>query len=119
MYLLDTDILIDHLRGHRSLEDVARACACTVDDFCVSLITVVELYAGKHGTQNVDELLKDFPTIFISHDIAKRAGELRRQYGLGIGDAIVSATVLLEHIAVVTRNLRHFSLVKGIETRTP
>jgi len=119
MYLLDSDILVDHLRGRRSLEALARELSCALNHFQTSLISVVELYTGKYDTTNVERLLSYLPHILISLETAKMAGELRRKYGLGVGDAIIAATALKERLVLVTRNLRHFSQIEGLDLRSP
>jgi predicted nucleic acid-binding protein len=111
--LLDTDILIDHLRGHRrlSLSDPNQA---------ISVVTRCELFAGR----NVDEpalrrTLSVLEEIAVDGAIAESAGRVRRAAGIPVPDALIAATALEHGMAVMTRNRRHFELVSGLALRSP
>lgn len=106
--LVDTDVLIDHLRGVRRFEpgsDVVR----------YSVVTRAELYAGR-GTEEarVDTLLSAFAELPVDRSIAERAGRLRREYGLRLPDALIAATALEFDLHLVTRNRRDFEPVGGL-----
>ena len=79
--LVDTDILIDYLRGHAS---AVRFVTDRVDDIVVSAISVAELYAGVRGGSEGSEwrTLANFLELLhvepISGEVAKRGGLYRR-----------------------------------------
>ncbi|MGA2164560.1 MAG: type II toxin-antitoxin system VapC family toxin [Solirubrobacteraceae bacterium] len=109
--LLDTDVLIDHMRGRRHL---------VTDKTAVSVVTRSELFAGDERHEAaVDELLEDCEEIEVSPEIARRAGRIKRQTGLQIADAMIAATALEHGLPLMTRNRRHFERVAGLELRTP
>lgn len=109
--LLDTDVLIDHLRGHRHLE---------TGDTAISVITRTELLAGDERQEvSVDALLEDCDEVGIDPEIARRAGRVKRQTGLQIADALIAATALERKLPLMTRNRRHFSQVAGLRLHTP
>ena len=106
--LVDTDILIDHLRGVRRFEpgtDVVR----------YSVVTRAELYAGR-GTEEgrVDTLLAPFDELAVDRTVAERAGRLRREHGLRLPDALIAATALEFDLRLLTRNRRDFESVSGL-----
>jgi predicted nucleic acid-binding protein len=106
--LVDSDILIDHLRGARRFEpgsDVVR----------YSVVTRAELYAG-HGTDEarVDRLLAAFGELPVDRAIAERAGRLRRDHGLRLPDALIAATAIGSGLALLTRNRRDFESVEEL-----
>jgi tRNA(fMet)-specific endonuclease VapC len=106
--LLDTDVLIDHLRGHRRLDLVDPA-------WRISVVTRCELFAGRNTDerrlrQTLDQL-DEFP---VNRVIAESAGRIRRATQLAVADALIAATALEQQISLMTRNRRHFELVPGL-----
>jgi hypothetical protein len=109
--LLDSDVLIDHLRGRRHLQTVGLA---------ISVITRTELYAGPEREEPaVETLLAELDEIQVDATIARRAGRIQRATGLKIADALIAATALEHGMKVMTRNRRHFERVAGLELQTP
>lgn len=111
--MLDTDVLIDHLRGHRrlNLSDPSQA---------ISVVTRCELFAGR----NVDEpalrrTLSVLEEISVDDAIAESAGRVRRTAGIPVPDALIAATALQHDMAVMTRNRRHFEQVSGLALCAP
>jgi tRNA(fMet)-specific endonuclease VapC len=109
--LLDTDVLIDHLRGYRRLGK---------DNTAISVITRTELFAGGEREEDaVDTLLEDCEEVVVDASIARRAGRIKRHTGLKIADALIAATALEHDLPLMTRNLRHFERVAGLTVRSP
>ncbi len=110
--LIDSDILVDHLRGHR------RFTAGT-DEVFVSVITRAELFAGRATEERrVRQLLEPFSEVSVDASIAERAGRLRRGPGVRLPDAIIAATALEHRLALATRNVRDFAGVRGLRLRS-
>ena len=107
--LVDTDVLIDHLRGARRL---------TVDESiegCCSVMTRLELFVGRVADEpRVETLLRGFVHVDVDSGIAAEAGRLRRDTRLDVPDAVIAATALIHKLPLLTRNWRHFSRVKGL-----
>lgn len=109
--LLDTDVLIDHLRGHRQL---------VAEDAAISVVTRAELSAGDERQEPaIRALLGDYDEVDIDRRIAQRAGRVKRQTGLKIADALIAATALERELPLMTRNRRHFERVAGLAVRAP
>lgn len=111
--LVDSDVLVDHLRGHRRFERGA-------DDLYVSAVTRAELFSGR-GTEErrVRGLLNSMTDLPIDVAIAERAGRIRRQSPVRLPDALIAATAIEHRLTLVTRNLREFASIKGLRVRTP
>lgn len=111
--LVDTDVLIDHLRGHRAFEPGS-------DRVFSSVITRGELFAGT-GTDEeaVRRLLAPLIEIPVDRDLAEEAGRLRRTTRIALPDAVIAATALSLRVPLVTRNKRDFGLVRGLRVRSP
>ncbi len=111
--LIDTDVLIDHLRGARALEPGDGGLACSV-------VTRCELFAGRRVDEDgVRRLLADFSEIPVDRQVAEQAGRIRRAAGLRTPDALIAATALAAGLTLVTRNARDFDRVPGLEVRPP
>ena len=113
--LLDTDILIDYLRGHPIAQSLF---AKLPDDCAVSVVSVAELHAGvREGAerQALDTLLGTFALIDLNPAIAAHGGLLRpdwgRTHGSGLSDAIIAATVLATSRVLLTLNGKHFPML--------
>ncbi|KFD40495.1 nucleotide-binding protein [Peptococcaceae bacterium SCADC1_2_3] len=120
--LLDTSVLIDHLRKHRPSTEFLKTVHKNEITAVISTITEMELYAGKSMQDPAKEaaalkLLELFDTVAVTSSIALQAGALLRQYrqhGLTPIDAIIAGTAIEEEATLVTRNIRHFRMIEGI-----
>lgn len=94
--LLDTDVLVDYIRG------VPEAVTCLEsrkEVFLISAVTVGELYAGvREGRERkaLDAFMGAFEIVVLDASLAERGGLLRRDYGkshgTGLADALIAAS---------------------------
>ena len=110
--LVDTDVLIDHLRGHRQLRPEGRRLA-------VSVISRCELFAGRDQPDVLGALLSAMIELAVDARIAELAGVTRRQYQIATPDALIAATALVHGVPLMTRNRSHFDAVDGLEVLAP
>ena len=121
-YLVDTDVLIDFLRGVKgSYKFVSRIIE---EGSAISAITVAELLSGKRTAdparrRYVLALISKFTVIPLDREIGITAGELRRDYGVKIGDAAIAATALAHNLTLITRNIRDFSRIPNLAVKVP
>ncbi|MEA3358132.1 MAG: type II toxin-antitoxin system VapC family toxin [Thermodesulfobacteriota bacterium] len=116
--LLDTDVLVDFLRGHRKAVAFVNAQS---DRIILSSIVVAELYAGVKGDAE-QVALEDFISLFrvipVDTEIAKAGGLYKRDYakshGIGLADAILAATAEAENAELKTLNTKHYPMLKGL-----
>ena len=110
--LVDTDVLIDHMRGYRRLDIGAH--------MSISIVTRTELYAGHQRNEPaVEALLGRMGEFDVDSDIARRAGRIKRDTGLQTADALIAATALAHQFPLMTRNRRHFERVAGLILHDP
>ncbi len=118
-YLLDTDILIEYIRG----QGQAIAYIDELDgDLLVSATTVGALYAGVRNTaeqQRMDDFLSAMLLIPVDQAIAKQGGLYRQQYGIshgtGLVDALIAASADIVGATLVTFNRRHFPMTADLQ----
>jgi predicted nucleic acid-binding protein len=111
--LLDSDVLVDHLRGHRRL-------VAGVDEFHVSVISRAELFSGRGAEERrIRRLLATLTDVPVDAAIAERAGRLRRGTSRRLPDALIASTALEHRLTLVTRNLRDFESIRGLKVRAP
>jgi predicted nucleic acid-binding protein len=116
--VLDTTVLIDHLRGH---EPARRFLASLGEVPSCSEITRVEVIRGLRSDERraADFLMATIDWVPVDEAIARRAGELGRRYrrshpGLAAADLLIASTA--EHLgaSVATSNVRDFPMFPGL-----
>ena len=110
--LVDTDVLIDHLRGERRLRSEGRRLG-------VSVVSRCELFAGRDEPTVLRSLLRAMIELPIDAAIAELAGVTRRETGIATPDALIAATALIHRLPLMTRNRRHFQPVSGLQVLAP
>ncbi|MBL8198904.1 MAG: type II toxin-antitoxin system VapC family toxin [Chromatiales bacterium] len=116
--LIDTDVLIDYLRGQT---DAVAFLRKTKRALRVSSATVAELYVGvREGTE--DDVLERFlgllEVVEITSGIARRAGLWRRDFGkshgTGLMDALIAASAESSGSTLVTLNDKHYPMLESV-----
>ncbi|OGG72982.1 hypothetical protein A3A38_04545 [Candidatus Kaiserbacteria bacterium RIFCSPLOWO2_01_FULL_53_17] len=117
-YLLDTNAVIYYVGGEpRALETMRPLMLTDEHTFILPSIVVTELWSGKQAlvdAKAIEEFLETLLMFPLDVPLAKSAGELRRNYNLSIGDAIVAATTIAFDATLLTRNVRDFKKVPGL-----
>lgn len=119
-YLLDTGIVLRHLRGNRRVVTLLRTLGRT-ERLSISVITRLEVYAGMHEEERqvTQKLLSRFLTYNLDAAVADRSGELvrhmrSREYMLSIPDTIIAATAVQHHLIPITLNQKDFAGTPGL-----
>lgn len=112
--LLDTNVVIDFLRGHDSAVLLMRALIAPP---AVSTVTVTEIFAGLKNRKEeagAEAFFGDALLLSIGPDIAQRAGVFVRHYGashgIDIPDALIAATAEHHRLPLATLNVKHFPM---------
>jgi len=117
--LIDTDVMIDFLRGHPKAVALVKKHSSRI---ILSSIVIAELYAGVRGDEELDtldNLVSLFRVIPVSPSLARAGGLNKRDYskahGVGLADAIVAATCEAENAELKTLNIKHYPMLKGLK----
>lgn len=117
MILVDSDVIIAHLRGYQAATTWLRSARQRTGRLATSAVSVVEIAGGMRSPERkeVTRLLASLHIIPVSERIAWRAAEYMRTHrrahaGIGLGDYLIAATVDIEGLEFATLNVRHFPM---------
>jgi len=112
--LLDTDVLIDLLRGrndtHAFMVEATRHAVP-----CCSVISVAEIHAGMRPAESASTtaLLDALVIVPVSRQIAEVAGQFKaraRIRRLELADCLIAATAFTEGASLATGNVRDYPM---------
>ena len=121
MKLLDTSVAIDHLRGARPPVELLTQLVEAAESLLASEIVRFELLAGVRD-RKVDALELFFSALSwvpVGEEVARTAAALTRGHrralsGIDDADYLIAATALLLDAELLTTNVRHFPMLKGL-----
>lgn len=112
--VLDTDVLIDVLRGREAarsfLQDVANRFVP-----CCSVISVAELFVGMRPEEETGTriLLDALVVLPVTSEIAEVAGRFKNRTTsrrLELADCLIAATVFVEGATLATGNVKDYPM---------
>ncbi|MDR2555453.1 MAG: type II toxin-antitoxin system VapC family toxin [Fibromonadaceae bacterium] len=119
-YLLDTCILVDFLRGNKSIYDILINNKDV--NLSISTITMMELMLGAFNKKEVLYIQKAFSNIniiYINEEISKLGQKLlvnyNKSHNLLIDDALIAATSLVTKLDLMTYNKADFQYIPNIK----
>jgi len=119
--LIDTDILINFLRGKNRAREFLSSLVEDVTVYC-SVITVAEIFAGmrEHEKQQTVDLLDSLNIVAVSRPIAEKAGMYKshtRTQTLELDDCFIAATAYILQATLATGNTKHYPMDDINKTR--
>ena len=122
MILVDSDVLICHLRGMEVARDWLLETRRQHGPLATSVVGIAEISGGMRSGErrSVTRLLDSLQAVPVNPAIAWRAGELRRthhrsHHTIGTADYLIAATALVTGYELATLNVRHFPMIEGLE----
>lgn len=116
--LVDTDVLIDYLRGDSCAEEFLES---NPDAVFISSITIAELYQGViEGEERtaLDSMISAFTILPVTEEIAKEGGLICRKYrkthNSGLADCLIAATARRHDLPLISLNLKHFPMLENV-----
>lgn len=121
MVLVDTDVLVDILRGQSDAAETLDRLSAT-DSLATSIVTRMELISGYRNKDDLGEvgrLLRRFKVIPVNEGVSESAARLLEEYrlshGLLIPAAFIAATAMHHDAGLLTRNIKHFAYLSELK----
>ncbi len=115
-FLLDSDVIIWHLRGRKEVTEMLRDLQRSGLPAC-SALSVLEVLLGlKKGEEDkTDRFLGSLRIFDVNREIANEAAKLIREYKakgvtLDLPDAVIASTCILYDLILVTYNTKHYPI---------
>lgn len=123
-YLWDTNTVIYYLQqqfppsAEKFIDNVLRNSLPAI-----SAITEIELLCWKTPAKKDVEVLHDFikdALVFeLEKDIKFKTADIRKAYKIKLPDAVIAATAMAYELTLLTRNVRDFKIIKGLNLINP
>jgi tRNA(fMet)-specific endonuclease VapC len=128
-YLVDTDWIINYLKGHNKTVNVLGALHG--DGLAISVVSFSEIYEGIYYFENpkrkklegdFKNFLEGVMVLDVDEDIGKKFGQLRaklRKKGNLIDnfDLLIASTAICYNLVLLSENVRHFNRVEGLQLK--
>jgi len=115
--LVDSDVLIEHLRGRTAARDWLVSARQSSGPLAISVVSLTEIAGGMRQpqTREVMRLLGSMQRFEVTEQVAWRAATFMQKYrrshsGIGLGDYLIAATALAEGLELATLNISHYPM---------
>ena len=123
MVILDTNIIIDHLRQPPKKSKLIKFLERHPEESLgISIISIQELYEGKStkSREKENQLLSTINSLEIipyTYDVAKLAGSIARDldWPIGLADMTIAATTILNVGELFTLNKKDFLGIENLK----
>ncbi len=122
LLVIDTSVLIDHLRGDPRAVGRLRDAIASGDDLWSVTPVRTEILAGARSGEElvIGRLLERLRWLDVTVELADDAGALARTYlrshpDVDTVDYLIAAGVRALDARLLTLNVRHFPMVEGLE----
>jgi predicted nucleic acid-binding protein len=120
--LLDTTVLIDHLRGDKKAAQFLAQAVTRGDELWSVTVVRTEVLAGMRPKEEkaTKLLLSQIKWLEVDTALADAAGDLARKYmkthpGVDTVDYIIGAAAQEFHADLKTTNVKHFPMIAGLK----
>lgn len=122
MILLDTDVMVDILRGYEPAKEWLKSA----QEIGVPGLVVMELIQGCQNAKEQKQLEKSlsaYQLYWPDEDDCNRAlasfASNRLSANIGLLDALIAETAIGANAALATFNVKHYRVLKGLRTVQP
>lgn len=122
MKLLDANVAIDALRGRPEAQILVGRALRDEEHLLGSEITRFEILAGvrRREVEDTELFLLQLTWLPVDEVVARAAAAIAREHrpanrGIDDADCIVAATALVYEAELLTTNVKHFPMLKGLE----
>jgi predicted nucleic acid-binding protein len=122
MILLDTDVMVDILRGYEPSKEWLKS----VQEVGVPGLVVMELLQGCQNAREqrqLEKALSEYPLYWPSEEDCNRAlasfSSHHLSDNIGLLDALIAETAIGVPAELATFNVKHYRILKGLKTLQP
>lgn len=120
--VVDTSVLVDHLRGDPRATERLRAAVEATDELWSVVVVRTEVLAGARPAEEpaIRSLMGQLRWLDVTSDLADAAGRLAARYlrshpGVDTVDYLLAATVQALDGELLTLNVRHFPMFPRLQ----
>lgn len=120
--LLDTSVLVDHLRNDSRATGLLLEANQRGDDLWAVVLTRAELVRGMRPSEaaRTHQLMDSLNWLDVTSDLADQAGELSRTYrsshgGIDLVEFTIAAAAETLQAQLMTRNVKHFPMFPDLQ----
>jgi len=125
MYCLDSDVIIDFMRGDEGIAGKIRKMLGS--SIHITTITLCELFKGAYGAKNPEHEVKRMETLTSSTITATLDVRSSRIFGIksrelllkgktiGVPDIMIASICIANDLVLITRNKKHFEHITGLQ----
>ena len=120
MVILDTSVIIDHLRQKTTDSMLRRLAVKHKNQLAISVISLQELYEGQSTRDKIKEnymlsIITPLKILPYSEEVAKLAGILARdnKSSADLADLAIAATAIVYNTPLATLNIKDFAGIKN------
>lgn len=124
MVVLDTNIIIDHLRQSPKKQTYLEVLVKKLKEhnLAISIITIQEIYEGKSTREKEDEekllaTISHLKILSYTFEIAQLAGQVARDLGrsIDLADSAIASTTIINGCQLATLDKKDFLRIKNLE----
>ena len=127
MYCLDTDILIEYLRGNNQIVEKLSSVYGHGVGLFTTFISLCELYRGVYASKNMDKQEADINALLYSvsplemdqHSCIFFGKEWNRLQTIGkqtqVIDLMIASIAAINNLTLVTGNIKHYQNIEGLK----
>lgn len=122
IYLIDTNVLIDTLRGYTPALSFLKG----LETKTISNLVTFELVQGlssKNELKKLEEFISKFDVLNLNTEIQELGLNIYKEYKFSheveIIDCLIAATAIHYNLILVTKNIKHFKSIKNLKTFLP
>ena len=115
--LLDSDVIIEWLRGRPPVTHQIIALIEAHEDLCWTPVSIAEILAGARASEDeaIGDLFLMLEALPITTDVGRKAGAYLKSYakshGLELGDALIAASAFSNDRQFWTLNKKHYPMM--------
>ena len=118
-FLIDTNVLLEYIgsglpvKANKFMEDVV------AEDFNISVINRIEVLGHSSATEAISTFLDLANQFELTSAVVNQTIELWKIRKIKLPDAIIAATAVEHNLTLVSRNVKDFQNIAGLQLLNP